>query len=469
MDLTADKRKNKWESDFKRRTQVAKAIDFYNNQQEPYTDDFLKSIYKAKAYNKLLKYMECDSITQNIIDDMSILFQGGLVISTGVIEIDRFIADVFDYTQFDATSIKLDRLVNLSKKLALVPFYDLETEQFSFDIITGDKAFITQSETNPLIAKEVYYSTGVKIDSPYVADQVNIYKRYTKDTMDRVEIGSSGEVIKTIETLENPYRKYNEVPFVWFYDDMNIDTFWSECGNNLIKHNLDINRLLTNFNLMLDYQSFATLVTSGLSTSDPIYIGAQFHINLPINDGLGNQTQPDAKYITPNAPIKEFWDVICAKAVKCAKSVGLSAQAYQNEGTGSSFNSGYQLKLSKIDIINKNVMRKPYMIKSMKRLVRMLLLTSNIAKGTSFQWDTVPINIRLNDPAIDLSPTEKETIRGLKQANGTWSAIRSLQEDNPDLSPEQVKQLYLDIQAENNMSMNSNPLFKQPAKDKASV
>ena len=467
MGILEDKKEAKWKSDVNRRENVAKAIDFYNNQQEPYTDDYLRKKYSAKSINKLLKYMVCDSITEGIINDMSIMFQGGVTVSTGVKEADEFLQEVFEYSQFQSMMIKLDRLVNLQKKLAVIPFYDKETDMFYFDIITGDKSFVQQRKDLPLLAEEIYYSTGVMIDSPMVADQENLYIKYTKELKEKVEIGMNGQILKTVETGPNPYLKYNEVPFAWFYDDFNIDTFWPECGNRLVKDNLDISRLLTNHNLMLDYQTFSTLVTTGLEDGHPLFIGPQFHLNMVRKSYASGDVNPDAKYITPDAKIMEVWNIICAKAVKCAKSVGLSAQAYTADAKSTEgFNSGYQLRLSKIDIIIKNKMRQMFFIQAIKRLIKLLLMTSNLYKSTSFQFDKMDIKVTIYDPGIDLSPMELEQVRTQKMTNGTWSGVRSIMEDNPDMTLEDATEMYIAIQKENQLALSANPLFKEPGKDK---
>jgi hypothetical protein len=459
-DISTNKQQEKWDQDTKRRENVAKAIDFYNNQQEVYTDEYLKAKYSEKAYKKLIKYMVCDPISEGIINDMSIMFQSGFSISTGVKEADEFITEVMEYTQGQALMIKLDRLVNMQKKLAVVPFYDKETDKFYFDIITGDKCYVKQRPDLPLLAEEILYSTGAMIDSPTVSDQINTYVKYTKDKKEKVEIGTYGIELKTISTEPNPYLIYNEVPFAWFYDDLNIDTFWSECGNRLVKDNLELNGLLTNHDLMLDYQTFSTLVTIGLEQGQPLYIGPQFHLNLVRKSYSSSDPTPDAKYITPDAKIKEVWDIICAKAVKCAKSVGLSAQAYTTDASASGgYNSGYQLRLSKIDIIIKNQMRQIFFIQAIKRMIRLLLMCSNIYKKTSFQVQSMKIKVNIYDPSVDLSPLEKETVRTTKIANGTWSAIRSIMEDNPDMSLEDATKEFMAIQKEKQMAVDANPLF----------
>lgn len=466
MDIATDKMVKKWEQDHKRRSEVAKAIDFYNNQQEDYTDDYLKVTYSTKAYKKLQKYLKCDPISQNIIDDMSIMFQSGITVTTGVTEADAFLKDVFEYSQFQSLCVKLDRLVNLQKKLAVVPFYDAETDMFYFDVITGDKAFVEQRKDLPTIAKDIYYSTGIMIDSPMIADPENVYIKYNLETKEKVEIGTNGQILKTVETKPNPYLLYKEVPFAWFYDDLNIDTFWSETGNRLVKDNMDINKGLCNLGLMLDYQTFSTLVTTGLDDGQPLYIGPQFHLNLSKKSYAINETPPDAKYITPDAKLMEVWNIICAKAVRCAKSVGLSAQAYTTDArSAEGFNSGYQLRLSKIDIIIKNKMRKIFFTNSIKRLIRLLLMTSNIYKNTSFQVQSMDIKVNIYEPGIDLSPLEIEQVRTLKTQNGTWSAIRSIMEDNPDMSIKDAIKHYQDIQKENQLANSMNPLFSKEKKE----
>lgn len=460
MQTDKSKAELKWESDIKRRSEVLRAIDFYNNQQEMYTDAYLKEMYSEKAYKKLKKYMICDEITHGIIDDMSIMFQSGFAVTTGVPEADDFIKQVFDESQIQSLLIKVDRLVNLTKKVALVPYYDAITGKFYFDVITGDKCFIHQREDMPMIADAIYYSVGLMLDSPQITDQSNLYVRYTMDTKDRVEIDASGRVSKIVSSIDNPYKPYREVPFVWFNDDLNIDTFWSETGNQLVKNNLDINGLLINHRLMVDYQAFSTLVTTGLDGNTPLHIGPQFHLNLFKKTYTSSDPLPDAKYITPDAKLVEVWNIICAKAVKCAKSAGLSAQAYTTDpSSNAGYNSGYQLKLSKIDIINRNIMRQVFFKHAIRRLVRILLITSNIYTKTSFKVDNMDIRVTIYDPIVDMSPSETEQVRTQKIGNGTWSPIRSIMEDNPDISRDDAIKMYNEIQEELMIGAKSIPMF----------
>lgn len=457
MNFAPQQQKAKWKNDIHRREQVAKAIDFYNNQQEEYTLDYLKTVYSDNAFQKLSKYLICDSLTKSIIDDVSIMFQNGISIQTNNEAVNDFLSEVIADTQLQHILIKVNRLVNLTHKLAVVPFYNALTDRFSFDIITGDKCFIQQNLIIPTEAEAIYYTVNPLTDSPLTSKQMNLYVRWTQEKIEKVEISDNGQILNVLESNDNPYLPYKMMPFIWFYDDLNIDTFWSECGNFLVKDNLEINRLLVNLALMVDYQTFSTLVTTGIDVPVPLYVGPQFHINLTRKSYSTTDIQPDAKYITPEAKINEVWQIICDKAVKCAKRMGLSAQAYTTQASAENYNSGYQLKLSKIDVINKNLLQQPLYIQAIEKLIKVLLITSNIYKHTHFDVDNLDIRINLYKPQIELSPAEVEQVRALKISNGTWSPIRSLMEDYPDLSYEEAKDLYAKIQEENKLAMTKNP------------
>jgi len=415
----------KWGDDFNRRTLIAKLIDYYENNQEKYLKAALTKSYPKTAKSMFSKYKYTYPLTNRIFDDISILFNNPVKIKTDKETLEESLEDIISGAKTNAVLAKVNLLVNLTHKVGVIPVW--RNEKVELDIITGDTCFIIQDEDNPTQIKELYYQVAILINTPGKLQSVQAYVRWTNETQSIVDVDNgTGNIQNERDIVDN---KYGEIPVVWFENDIPIKRFWYDKRNHIVDTNEMVNCELTNFRYILAFQAFSTLVEIGNDDKSTKPFGPSFSLRLPY-DPSNPQQKPDAKYITPSPALEKIWKVIMDIIIGAAQAVGISAEAYRREN--STLNSGYQLKLSKADILKKTIADRPFYRESIKKLVGFMttLFTQN---NTSKTFDGAEFSVDFGEVIFDENPKEKEEIRAMRKANGTANIIDFIMEDNPDI------------------------------------
>jgi len=205
---------------------------------------------------------------------------------------------------------------------------------------------------------------------------------------------------------------------------------------------------MPNLMLALDYQTVSLLVTVGMPASQSIPVGVTQRLNIPA-DGLGGSLQGyDAKYITPSPLLRDVWDLINQLITNVARLYGLSAQSYNRDS--SSFASGYQLKLSKQDIVNRNKMKRELYREPVKELAGLIAECYSINNSDNFTFGDVSFSVDFGDVKFEDNPMEREQLNAMKLSNGTTSEVQILMDENPDLSREDAIKLYEQFREDRN-------------------
>jgi len=430
----------KWNSDIARRFEVSRRINYYENNQKSYLEKALKKAYPNSAKDMVNKFEYLYPLTKRIFDDISILFAEPVVVSQKNDTLKETFEDIIEGAKFNPIMNKTNLLVNLTDKVGVIPVW--RNEKVELDIITADNCFVVQEDDDPTQIKELFYQVGVLTDSPGKLDTIKTYTRWTKETQSIVDVdNSSGNIKNERDDVEN---KFGKIPVVWFENDIPVNTFWYEKRNHIVDTNEIVNLELTNFRYILAFQAFSTLVEIGNSDTSDKPFGASFSLRLPF-DPANPQSKPDAKYITPDPKLAEIWKVIMEIIIGSAQSVGVSAEAYRREN--STVNSGYQLKLSKSDILKKTKADRPFYRASIKELVENMttLYTQNNESKT---FDKIEVKVDFGEVVFEENPKEKEDVRAMKLANGTANEIDFIIEDNPDLDRAEAIKFYNDRQDE---------------------
>jgi len=435
MNIAIFKEEAKWNADVARREAVAEWIDYYNNNQEYYLKKALRENYPKSAAD-MYKYIMTYPLTQRIIDDISMLFKNGVEVTLDKEKLNEILQEILENIQFQPVLDTVNALVNLTHKVGVIPQW---RDGLELDIITPDKCFVVQNDDNPTKIDELYYQVGIVVDSPGKSERVDEYVRWTPETQSVVEV-KDGRIANERDIIEN---RFKEIPVTFFTNCLNVDSFWHDKGQPIVHSNKIVNQELTNYRLMIAYQAFSTLVAVGLSEESNIPFGPQFSLKLPFDPS--DQKTPDAKYITPNPALEKVWNVINDIILHTAQSVGLSAESFQRQA--SSFSSGYQLKLSKQDVVNKTIQDRQYYRIAIKDLIE------NICKLYTWEGDkTFPdkleISVDFGEIEFETSPKEREELRAMQLNNGTASVIDFIMEDNPDLTREQAVERYKEIEAD---------------------
>ncbi|MBT3303214.1 MAG: hypothetical protein HN952_06260 [Candidatus Cloacimonetes bacterium] len=432
-----EKLQAKWGDDLNRRFDVAKRLDYYHNNQTHYLKKAIKKAYPKTAEEMLDKYEYTYPLTKRILDDISILFQTPLKLTIDNENLEKKFNEIINDTKFNSIMVKVNLLVNLTDKVGIIPVW---RDGLELDIITADNCFVLQDPENPTKIKELFYQIGILENSPTKAETVATYVRWTNETQSIVDVDDTGGNIQNERDIVP--NRFGIIPVVWFENDITTNTFWHNKTNHIIETNEIVNCELTNFRYMMAFQAFSTLVTVGIDETASIPFGASYNLKLPF-DPAETKT-PDAKYITPNPKLKEVWEVINNIILGAAQSVGISADSYLK--VNSSFNSGYQLKLSKQDIINRTMGERPFYRPKIKDLINLMLelYTQNSDKN----FTNAQITVDFGELTFDANPKEKQELRAMELANGTKNEIDFIIEDNPDLTRDEAIEHYKKLQDE---------------------
>ena len=433
---------SKWNQNKKRMYYVRKLIDFYSNNQSEHTQDALDKIFKNTKVNNLIKTYP---ITERIINDISVMFQDRPTITLkGLKAQQQLLDDILQNSKFYSMLVTINRLVNLTGKLAVVPKYF--NGKIIFDIITADRCFVKQVQNFPTQIQEFYYWVAPLINTNTVMT-TNRWVKITEQTISQVEIDSYGKIRKQTNIQPNPFGMKL---VVWFQNQFLYDSFFPDKQNPIVTMNQFYNVHKTFQTVALLYQSYSTLVTKGLGKTQNMPFGPQQTLNLPVNTVGADQS--DAKYINPNTnfdALYKFTDMLQETAVVYA---GLSADAYKNT---SQFQSGWQLQLSKLDIINQNKMEQAFYKQSIIDLVKMSAQVFSYNDPQKQFKDNLKIYVDFAQITVKNNPKQMWQVWQKQLSHNVINQIDLIKLNNPDLSDTDAQSLYI-----KNKELNTNTVVQ---------
>lgn len=435
MDFSTQRKSVKVKEDENRRALAIKALDYYNNQQLVYLLDRIASLYPNEK-DVMQKYAYCYPLTRNLINDIAIAFQEPCEIIPDTENqniLDRW-QEVALGSRLQSTLILTDRMVELLGKVGICPRWHTELDYIVLDILTPDRTVVTQDPQDHTRAIEVRYIIS-ETTNTVNQGEVTTWAIWTRDAYTEAELFSNGDISKTLKSEPNPY---GEIPIAWFTNSQELDEFWHDSGYPIIETNETVNIRLSNLMLALDYQTVSLLVTIGMPASQSIPIGVTQRLNIPageIGQGLAGY---DAKYITPSPLLRDVWDLINQLILNVAKLYGLSAQSYNRDS--SAFASGYQLKLSKQDIVNRNKLKREFYRQSIKDLCRYMMMC--YTTNSDFNFYETAVNIDFGDIQFETNPIEQAQLNAIELGNGITSEVQILMDRNPDLTEEDAIALF---------------------------
>jgi len=431
----------KIENDKLRRRAVRKAIDYFNYDQADYVADELQKRY-PKTWTDLYSYIVTIPLARTLASQRAKLFQNDPVITIDAESepIQENFNLLLDQTNLYFVLSVLDQYAETCNQVAAIPRWDARRKMVYIEIITPDKVIVIQDPDRPTEPRAVAYSVGVYTDTN-LNSRVDKYAYWTDEEYAVVTFKSDYTIDKYIEApVPNTYGR---IPIVWFRTDLPIDTFFLENGYPIMNCNERANIQLTSLDIGTDYQAFATMVTEGLPEGKIIKAAVTRYINFPLGDDL--KPVGRAYFINPSVDLKQIWEIINQNIDLYASLMGISTQAIKQ---GTAFSSGYQLRLSKSDIIDYNNKKRSMYRESVRQLVQLTMDCARLYGGQAMPEDA-GIGIDFADVTVETNPLEQEQIRGLKITNGTMSRIDAIMDDNPDLTREQAEETAKRIDADN--------------------
>jgi hypothetical protein len=431
-----------------RMNNAVKNIDFYYNNQYEYTKEEMQKRYPA-TFKDIYNYIITVPLTKSLILQLAKIFQRDPEIKpdTDNQNIKDAISIVFDQANLFGKLKIIDRFTELCGKIGVIPIWNPITKKVGLDILTPDRCIVITDDNFPDTPIKVMYRINTQSNNLLPA-RTDIWAIWTTETYTEATLKTNYEIDKIIkEPIPNPYGK---IPIAWFELDYPLNCFWNEEYNSIVPQNLRTNIQLTNLDLALDYQSFATLCTEGFPDNRELIIGLTRHINIP-RDPVSGEAGGKIYYINPNVDLRQIWEIINQNIDFTASLLGLSTSAVKQSST---FSSGYQLKLSMQGVIDHNEDKRSIYIESLRQLTNLICQCENYY-GSQRLPEDIDFNIKFNDIAIAANPIEEEQIISMRLTNGTMDRAEAIMKHNPDMTREEAEQRVSEIDASKKQTLNS--------------
>lgn len=445
---------SKWNDYLYVGARVRKAIDFYNNNQKSYMFDHWRRKLDMDEYTLIKDNIAYYPITRQVIDEVSKMYQNGLSVTASrdgntvddtTVDINRMIDDC------DMISILryVNQMVELTGSCAVVPY--TINGKVRFYVLTRDSFIVEQDPNNPSVITAFYYNIQDASESTFSNSKINKYYKITDEYTQEVSINTNTGVVmeESVRVINNLGR----INAVIFSSDVSGTCLLGEYSNPLIDMNTDINSAITKLNVLIEMQSFSTLVVTGATSIEGFKYGETRYLQLSGSlDSMGNTMSPNASFISPNAKLSELDNIIENKMERCANAFGIGASAFKNDA--SSYSSGYQLRLSKEDVLNSIAQKRPLYERSTRNLIGLCVDMYNTVNQQDMIVGYDKISVTINEPTYDISASERLDILGKKLELGLMSKVGALMETN-GISRDDAIAMYNEILAENAIARQS--------------
>lgn len=444
----------KW-NDYLSEAKIAqKAIDYYNNNQKAYMLNRWSKKVDTDEYSLIKSLISCYPLTSQIIDEISIMYQNGISVSASKNDTinedaNKKINDLIGSTGLLPVLRYVNQMVELTYSCAVIPYtYNGVLKYFA---ITRDRFIVEQDENDPTSIKAFYYNIGNTINSPTLNTPVNRYYKITPEYTQEVSIDAgNGSITEESVRVVNPLGYINAVIFS---ADPSGTSILPDKHNPIVDMNNEVNDLKTDLNILIEMQSFSTMVITGATDLRNYRYGISRFLQLKGADNNdGTIGTPDAKFISPSAKIKEIDDIIENTMIRCARSFGLGASAFRNDT--SSFSSGYQLQLSKEDVINATSTKRPIYEAKTNQLINMIIDLYNRMNKSDMIIGYDRLSTSINEPSYTISPDEKIAIAQKKIEMGVSSRVRYIMEEY-GIGRDEAIDMYRQILEENSIAIET--------------
>ena len=413
----------KWQSDVERRNLANFALDMYNGLYVDYLNKKIDDTVSAQGdLSEMKKYIDTMNILKNIIDDTSLVFAEKPDISVninGKINDAYTIAlnDILDKANFHVILNELNRYTNLFYDMIAVPV--TRNDKIEIDLITPDRAFIYNNDFDSTTAETTFYLISELPNDQKGAARNDLYMACNQAGKRLVVVKGKDKTGKpiVIDYVGQDYdnfideTKYPVNPAISFRNYFPLSSYWHPGLNPLVENDLNNSMRLTEYNMARAYQ-LPVLVTIGMENSKDITKGQKARINFPPTMG---SAPASASYITPDQKLAELGDQI----YKQVEGIKLSRKLSKSNITGQTATSGYELMLSKSEILNLNKSDRKYYVRPVQQICQCIMAMANHYNIVRFP-DNATIAITFGEQEFIETPKErierqqKELAAGLK-------------------------------------------------------
>jgi len=437
-------------------------IDGITNTLHMTADGFLEEIiFKRVNFQEaaiLKEYIETDNLTKSIIDAKSILFkvQPSITIEASEERQEKFNQFLED-TNFFPLLRQIQRLTELQFDLHVIP--QIRDGKVCIDIVLAQDAFVEQDKNDPTKFTKFFYQTGV-LENTVSSEKVTEYIYWDADGQHKCEITADGQIDQaTVEDIPSVWDGTKVIPVVVFRNYIPINTYWSPRKNYLVEKNIQVDLRLTALNMLEDF-NLPQKVRIGMDADVEGKVGLTFTEDILRNDQ--GEAVGSVNYIRPDAPVTEEKELIEWRKKEVAVSSGLSADSL----TGKTFTSGFELFLSKSEIIEKNKEDRPLYRQPLKQLLSYMMFLAKDKANYGATVDTMPeVSINFGELVYTQSPEEVERVNAAKLVNGTGSLVEFAMKEDPDLDEEEAIKLIKQRQSWKKLTAPTDPFKNEKEND----
>lgn len=433
--------------DMKRRQEIAvKNLDFYDFEQFEYTEAEAKEKY-PNTFREISRYIATVPLTRSMVHRLSKRFQKDPAI-TPITESQNIIDEVikaFDSARLFGTLKTIDRMAELTGMIGVMPVWNPIKQRVFLDILSAMNTVVFTHDRYTDTPETVLIRIDSQ-DSGINPRRVDLWAIWTADTYAEAYLKTDYTVDEYIVPPEP--HKYGRIPIAWFTPRPPIKGFWAPDKSPIVVQNLRTNIQLSNLDLALDYQAYATMWTKGWPEGKDLIVGLSRHISLPSDDNAG----AGAGYINPSTDLRQIWEIINSNIEMTAALLGISVDATKS---GSQFSSGYQLKLSMQGVQDYNNDKNAIYRESLRDLAQLICACTDIYSTKVKLPHDLEFSVEFADIPIDENPLEVEQINSMRLTQKTTDRAEILIQRNPDMTRDEAEERIAQIDA-------AQPTFSRP-------
>jgi hypothetical protein len=325
------------------RRNIEKRIDYYNDKQLSYLNELISENFSHSE--PLAAMPSFFNIIKPIINEISMIYRSGarrtIFKDSGDAADPRVLAlwqSIQNTSRYDAAMKTVNRMVNLCKTaLVKVAF---RNGAIKLDILTPDKVEVLPDNDDPTEAAAIFYTRADKSVLP----PQNIVHYWDKSRY--LRINTFGE---QLDNPRNPdgINPYGVLPFARFVNQIPLDGFFVNGGDDLVIAQDNINLKLTQLNYIVKMQSFSVPVLIGYRGPEKIAVSPGKPIIVPLGT-MGETGNPDFRFETPNPQIAELVNLLEHEITRIFRAYGIGGSDFSLQG---GTKSGFALVMENLKLL----------------------------------------------------------------------------------------------------------------------
>lgn len=416
-----------WADNIARQQVAQRLLDYYNGEQLEWIKAVLDDQFGDPKALKLQPGL--DNITQMIADRISRIFDKAPMLSCENEAGQRLLEELTADGKFALLLKTGEVYANITCVSALHPWFDDKRGIIKTKLIPSSALWAVQNEDDPTEADAIIYSQAER-NTVSASNTLN-YTYWDTETTRRFDSGG----VDLIPSAPNPY---GILPFAFLRDQIPVDVFFPEIGEALYTAQDTLNVMLTELNQLLKMQSFSQPVFVGCSDpKSPISVDPSRPIKMP--SVPKDETQPDFKFVSPQARISELMEAIKVHVERTASRYDIHLELIGRSG---SVVSGYALKLSEAGLNRRREDGIPLARAALLQWWEIVKRINNYHRPTAKVPDDAEIVIDFAEPTYDEDPSIIADVDQKRIDQGVISPLHIIMRDNPDLSEEEALAIY---------------------------